>query len=116
MLANENRLKKRKEFGYIYKNGESQYSKHMVVMHTVNKFKKIRVGFSISKKVGKAFLRNKLKRQMRAIVRENIALLPPAKNYVVIAKPSIVELSYDQIQKELLNIFDKIGKGSKNVV
>ncbi len=115
MLDSANRLKKRKEFGYIYKNGESQYSRHIVIMHTVNKYRKVRVGFSISKKVGKAFVRNKIKRQMRAIVRENISSLPPAKNYVVIAKPSIVEIDYEAMKKELLNTFAKIAKGSSNV-
>ena len=114
MLASENRLKKRKDFGYIYKNGESVYSKNFVIMHTINKFKKIRVGFSISKKVGKAYIRNKLKRQLRAIVRENISSPPPAKNYVIIPKPSIVGVEYADIAKELLMLFAKINKVSTN--
>ena len=40
MLKSINRLKKRKEFGYIYKHGESVYTKNLVLMHTFNKFKK----------------------------------------------------------------------------
>ena len=114
MLASENRLKKRKDFGYIYKNGESVYSKNFVLMHTVNKFKKIRIGFSVSKKVGKAYIRNKIKRQLRAIFRENISHVPPAKNYVIIAKPGVVDLTYAGMRDEILYILAKALKGAGN--
>ncbi len=114
MLRNENRLKKRKEFGYIYKHGESLYTKNLVLMHTVNKFKKIKVGFSISKKVGKAFVRNLVKRRLRAIVREHMGEFVPAKNYVLIAKPTVADISYQELEKEVLQIFAKV-KDNRNV-
>ena len=77
-------------------------------MYTDNKFGKIKIGLSVSKKVGKAFVRNKLKRQLRAIVRQNIGSFTTAKNYVIVAKPSIVELTFQQIEKELLHAMAKV--------
>ena len=48
----------------------------------------VRVGFTASKKIGNAVLRNRAKRRLRALVRE---VLPPLANpgwdYVLVARP-----------------------------
>jgi len=108
MLKSVNRLKKRKEFGYIYKHGESLYTKNLVLMHTVNKYKKIKIGFSISKKVGKAYIRNLIKRRLRAIVRERLTEFVSGKNYVVIAKPTVINLSFSELEAEVIQLFAKV--------
>ena len=110
MLKEKNRIKKRKEFGYIHKHGDTAFGKNIIVLYTYNKFKKVRVGFSVSKKVGKAYVRNKIKRQLRAIVRLNLDKFPTSTNYVIIAKPTIVDLTYSQIEKEVLQTITKVKK------
>ncbi len=109
MLDKANRLKKRKEFGYIYRNGESVYGKYVVACYTFNKFRKIKVGFAVSKKVGKAYMRNLVKRRMRAIVRENMTLMPIATNCVFIAKPNIAEAAWDDLKRDMLSVMSNIG-------
>ena len=108
MLNKENRLKKRKEFGYIYNNGDYTYSKSLTLLYTENRQKRTKIGFSVSKKVGKAYLRNKIKRQLRAIIRENFDKLPKFKNYVFVAKPQIVELSYKEIERDVMYVISKV--------
>ncbi|MBO7218632.1 MAG: ribonuclease P protein component [Clostridia bacterium] len=110
MLRCENRLKKRKEFGYIYKNGSCVHSRYLTLLYTASKLKKVRVGFSVSKKVGKAFMRNKIKRRLRAIVRERIAQLPPNANYIFLAKPDIVNIGFLDIDKEVQFLINKLGE------
>ena len=110
MLKEKNRIKKRKDFRYIHKNGQPIFSKNLVVLYTDNKFGNIKIGFSVSKKVGKAHVRNRIKRQLRAIVRMNLANFVQAKNYVIVAKPTIIELSYSQMEKELLNSMSKVTR------
>lgn len=56
-----------------------------------------RVGFSVSKKVGGAVVRNLVKRRMRECVRP---LLPDLKSgfYVIIAHPSCTERTFQQLK------------------
>ncbi|MBQ4558373.1 MAG: ribonuclease P protein component [Clostridia bacterium] len=110
MLSKQNRLKKRKEFGYIYKNGEAFHSKSVTLYAIDSKFKTLKIGFSVSKKVGKAYLRNKIKRQLRSIIREELSKLQDHKNYILVAKTAIAELGYDEIRRDVLYVLGKVNK------
>ena len=80
------------------------------MLYTTSKLKKVRVGFSVSKKVGKAFMRNKIKRRLRAIVRERITELRPNANYIFLAKPDIVNIGFLDIDKEVQFLINKLGE------
>ena len=110
MLNRENRLKKRKEFGYIYKNGACVHSKYLTLLYTPSKLKRVRVGFSVSKKIGKAYLRNLVKRRLRAVVRENISHLAPKTNYIFVARAGIDALDYVALTKEINILLKKLGE------
>ena len=64
MLREKNRIKKRKEFRYIHKHGSPVFGTNIIVLYTDNIFDNVKFGFSVSKKVVKAYLRNKIKRQL----------------------------------------------------
>lgn len=108
MLVKENRLTKRKEFGYIYKKGKSVYSKHLMLVYVPTKLKNIRVGFSVSKKVGKAHTRNLIKRRLRAIIQE---LLNKNKiktnNYIFIANTGICDLTFLELKQQVEYLLKK---------
>lgn len=110
MLVKENRLTKRKEFGYIYKKGRSVYSKHLMLVYVPTKLKNIRVGFSVSKKVGKAHTRNLIKRRLRAIIQDMLKQnLLKTNNYIFVANNSIVELSYEELVAQVRYVLNKEG-------
>ena len=110
MLIKENRLTKRKEFGYIYKKGRSVYSKHLMLVYVPTKLKNIRVGFSVSKKVGKAHTRNLIKRRLRAIIQDLLKQnLIKTNNYIIVANSSIVELSFEELKNQVLYVLRKDG-------
>ncbi len=106
MLNKNNRLKKRKEFSYIYKKGDSCASKYLILWATPTKLDHVRFGFVVNKKVGKAHVRNLVKRRMRAIVRE---ILPQVKknNYILVARDSLAELSFEQMKEQIVYILTK---------
>lgn len=107
MLPKQNRLTKRKEFAYIYKNGKKVNSKNLSIQIVQSKFTEPRIGLSVSNKVGKAVIRNKIKRQLRAIIRKQLKNLRIHQNFVLIAHPSIVECDFSKIESEVLYIFKK---------
>ena len=107
MLPKKNRLKKRKEFAYIYKNGKKFNSKNLSLILTQSKLTDTKIGFSVSNKVGKAVVRNKIKRQLRAIVRKQLKQMRIHQNFVIIAHPTIVECDFSKIEAEVLYLLKK---------
>ena len=109
MLKSENRLRKRKEFAYLYNNGNAKHTDNLTLVFLPTKNRKLKVGFSVTKKVGKAHLRNLIKRRLRAIVREIVPSLPDNYNMVIIAKSGIEELSFASLKSQVYFLFKKAG-------
>ena len=61
----------------------------------------IGVGFIATKKIGKAFKRNKAKRIMRELVKKTLIKSKINSYFVLIAKPSLLETPFEELVKEL---------------
>ena len=59
------------------------------------------VGIVVSKKVGNAVVRNKVKRRIKAFLREYVPQLPSSQKIVVIAKPEAGAANWQEIKREL---------------
>lgn len=104
MLAKKYRLTKRGSFRYVYNKGE-RFSCGILNIVFV-KGKSLKIGFSVSNKVGHAVKRNKLRRRLRAIFRELAPSLNAAQ-IVVVAKPSAAEVSFDCLKNEVVRLLKK---------
>ena len=79
------RLKKNYQYNYVYKHADSVADKNFVMLYCRSNAKQSKFGFSVSKKYGKAVDRNRIRRQMKAVVS---ALIPQVKDgYNVILIP-----------------------------
>lgn len=107
MLDKKNRLTKRKEFNYLYKNGRAQHTPHLTLVYLPTKYREIKIGFTVTNKVGKAHLRNLIKRRLRACVREIVPTLPNNYNVVLIAKLGIDKITFAELKNEVSVLFNK---------
>ena len=106
MLAKQNRLKKKKEFNYIYKKGDVYYSKYLALYISKTKLNQTKVGFSVSNKVGNSVVRHKIRRRLSEIIRLNISKLP-INNYIFVAKKGCEELSFSDLTENVFYILKK---------
>ena len=71
-------------------------------------------GISISKKVSKrAVVRNRIKRQLRAIIRDRLSSISPGWQIVIIVRPSAVECEFADFLRELEYLLKKLNVLSK---
>lgn len=106
MLNAKNRLKKRKEFAYIYKKGNKVHGRGISVFFVASRFPTPRVGFSVSNKIGKAITRNRIKRQLRHIMRDFIPSIHNC-NIVLLAHPEIIDMDYATMHATIQKLLTK---------
>ncbi|MCQ2453155.1 MAG: ribonuclease P protein component [Clostridia bacterium] len=90
------RLRKNGQFQYVFRKGKGMGTR--LVSLTYVRANRLQVGFSVSKKVGHAVVRNHVKRRLREIIRLQA---PQLKNgyYIFVARPEAAEASYMQLEK-----------------
>ena len=98
------RLRKNKQFNYVYRRGKSGACRELVLLHA--KGQGLKVGFSVSKKVGNAVTRNLVKRRLRECFREHIGRVRPGF-YIVVARPIAAEAEYAVLQRSLTHLLRK---------
>ena len=93
-------IKKRRDFEKLRKKGRVLKNKYLILYILPQKESRVlRAGFGISKKTGKAFQRNKIRRILKEILRK--VSIPFAIDVFIIARSTIIQADYGEIKKEL---------------
>ena len=103
-LPKEKRLAKRAEFLRVYETGRKIFSRYSVVFFAANELSFSRVGITATKKVGKANVRNRLKRWTREVYRRErdpLDLDARSLDIVVNVKPNAADASYRDYSDDL---------------
>jgi len=82
------RLTRSAEFDAVYRRGRSAASRHLVAYAFPNERGETRLGVAVSRKVGGAVVRNRLKRQLREAF-EAQAALTAGMDIVLVARPGL---------------------------
>jgi len=114
-LPKQKRLAKRREFLRVYESGRKWYSRYCVVFAAPNALPYSRIGITATKKLGKAVVRNRLKRWTREIYRhqrEPLSLDSHSLDVIVNVKPNASEARFEEYRDDLQRALQKIAKQS----
>lgn len=100
-------IKKHEEFSNIINNGTKLKGKYLLIFYQNKNYIKPNFGLAISKKVGNAVLRNKLKRRLRNIIDNNRLLFKNNQNYIIMIKKEATLASYKELENDLINLLRK---------
>lgn len=107
-------LKKDKEFRRVYSKGRSFANRELVIYILKNNSASNRLGISVSKKVGNAVTRNRVKRLIREVYRvEYKNKLKLGHDIIILARMNAANCSYDKIKGSLGHLFKKVGLASR---
>jgi ribonuclease P protein component len=101
------RLRKNKDFKQTYKKGCSIKGEYLVIYYKKNNQIESKFGFSVSKKVGNAVIRNRIKRILRECCRINQVKIVKGHNIIFVARSKIKGISYWLVEKEMLDLLNK---------
>ena len=105
-MQRQNRLGPNRQFSYVYRRGKRASTKDLTLLFVKNRQK--RVGFSVSKKVGVAVVRNRTKRRLRECVRPLLGRMSSGL-YVFVARPSAAEQTFAQLNRQVGQLLNRAG-------
>lgn len=101
------RVTKHSRYRAIYAQGVWKSSRHFTTISCLSDKETKRLGITVTKKVGNAVKRNRIKRLIREFFRLNKCLFPAGYDVVVMAKRNMPPLKYSEAQMELTELFTR---------
>jgi len=109
MLPCENRLKRDKDFQALFKKGQGTYGSVCGAKWQKNGLKVFRAAVVVGTKVSKkAVVRNRLRRQVREIIRLRLDQFKPGYDLVLIVKKEALGKKQSELEKAVLQLLKKV--------
>jgi ribonuclease P protein component len=104
------RILKRHEFIALAKSGRRIQNDYFIAVFSPGRHGRSRLGITVTKKVGGAVKRNKIKRLVREFFRLNRQFLSGVWDINIIAKNEIADITSEKAYRSLQNIFKRISR------
>jgi ribonuclease P protein component len=97
-------LKKNSEFKDVYNRKKSFANKYLIMYVLENGTDTLRLGVSVSKKVGNSIVRHRLARLIREAFRLNVDKISSGYDVVVIARASLKDQGYKETESAMIHL------------
>jgi ribonuclease P protein component len=98
-------LKKRACFLRVYEQGSAKADRYLVVKSVINDLGFTRYGFSVTKSIGNAVVRNRTRRVLKEIVR--VIQIKPGWDIVFIARQDINNADFNVLHSSIMKLLDR---------
>jgi len=100
-------LKNNREFRKVYDKGKSLSNKYLVIFFIKNGLEYNRVGFSVTKKIGNAVTRNRVKRLIKEAFRLNSKNINQGYDIIFLSRIRCNQATYLDVEKSVLNLLKR---------
>ena len=116
-IPREHRLRRHAEFELVYRGGRRHFSPVLTAFYLLRgktgdgapqSGSEARIGITVGRAMGKAVVRNRIKRRIRAAVTQNLSRLTRAVDVVINPKKVAEEVEFQQLCSEVGRAFDVI--------
>jgi ribonuclease P protein component len=98
------RLRKNLDFRKVYNKGKNFWNRNLVLYVKKNELEETRLGITVTKKIGNAVVRNKVRRRIREIYRLNLYRIEQGYDLIIIPKKNVTEISYKELENAFIHI------------
>jgi ribonuclease P protein component len=99
------RLRRAEDFSRLRQVGKTHPHRFLVLSFSANELTHNRYGFIVSKHLGKAVTRNRIRRRLREVVRALDPQLTPGFDVVLIARQPLAEQPFDAVMRTVHELF-----------
>ncbi|MCR4395633.1 MAG: ribonuclease P protein component [Candidatus Saccharicenans sp.] len=103
------RIRKKKDFIELYRKGRRLRGRYFHLVFQPNGLEYSRLGVVVSRKIGQATARNRVKRLFRELFRKNKNLLPGPVDLIFIAQPDICGRTRDEVAAEFRAVLERLA-------
>jgi len=107
-MKKKNIVKENKDFSRIINNGKRYWNDAYSIYYEKNNYGDYRIGISVSKKIGNAVIRNKIKRQIRNIADKYKNIYQKDKDYIIIVRKNYINLKFSELEMKYLELINRI--------
>ncbi len=104
-----NRITSKAGYSAVFKKGQRLPGRYFVCYLARQEERDCKLGMAISRKVGNAVVRNRIKRYLREFFRTNKSRFPSAIQMVVVARPAAAELGYHECEMAIGKLLRRGG-------
>lgn len=113
-MDKKNRVRTNREYRKIYDTGTSKANKLLVLFMKENGLGYNRVGYTVTKKVGKAVTRNRVRRLMKESYRKNTLNSEIGYDLIFLSRINCKEATYKEMESAVKHIIKISIKDKKN--
>lgn len=104
-MKKRERLKARRDFVTVYRKGRAWANRLLVLRALPRDLPHYRCGFVVSKRVGRAVVRNRLKRRLKEGLR--VLSVQPGWDLILLARPPAATASYHELREAIVNLLSR---------
>ncbi|MGI5848622.1 MAG: ribonuclease P protein component [Christensenellales bacterium] len=108
-MRREYSLRRNKEFRYVYRKGQTVSDRNLILIYVRTKTPHLKVGFSVSKKLGNSVERNRIKRRMKEAFFSMLDNVSQKSLIVMVPRDNATGLEFRDILLSMDKLLRKAG-------
>lgn len=100
-------MRKREEFAAVYQAGKRASDRYLVLYARRNGASESRAGFAVGRRIGKAVVRNRVRRRLKEALRLRSAELPAGWDWVLVARGEARGASFRELEASVVGLIGR---------